>query len=216
MDGIHDMGGMHGFGPVTVGATESGEEGWEGRLQAVAMLSRSFSRSGVEQTPPDVYLASTYHERWITAVEERSLARGTLSSEALNRWNELFAGSDSAMPPRTENKDNVAAITALLASSEFIDHATTPRFAVHDDVQVRRMRPEVHHRCPRYLRGAVGTVEKIVGQSPVPGLKPDAASTDAIYTVRFSSVTLWGERSTAGELEYDLFIDLWERYLEAS
>jgi hypothetical protein len=37
-----------------------------------------------------------------------------------------------------------------------------------------------------------------------------------VYTVRFSSVDLFGERSGDGEPSYVLLIDLWERYLEAA
>ena len=72
MDGIHDMGGMHGFGPVDSSATHSGHEGWETRLQAAAFLARAITRGDIEAIEPATYLDSTYHERWVIAAEHRA------------------------------------------------------------------------------------------------------------------------------------------------
>ena len=38
---------------------------------------------------------------------------------------------------------------------------------------------------------------------------------EPVYTVRFSSVDLFGDQTDAGEPPYVLLIDLWEPYLEA-
>ena len=38
MDGIHDMGGMHGFGPIEVEENEPAfHEPWEGRVMGIAL-----------------------------------------------------------------------------------------------------------------------------------------------------------------------------------
>jgi nitrile hydratase len=76
------------------------------------------------------------------------------------------------------------------------------------------MRPEAHHRCPRYLRGALGEVERVLGADPVPDAD-DEDDVEPVYTVRFSSMDLFGDQTEAGEPPYVLLIDLWERYLEA-
>ena len=217
MDGIHDMGGMHGFGPVEVSAIEplpDGWEGWENRLQAVALLSGTITRPGIEAIEPATYLESTYHERWIIAAENRAVDKGKVDPDALARWRDVFATDAEAEPPRTEDPDRVARLQAMLDRSFTLPRAEGPRFAAGDRVAVKRMRPERHHRCPRYLRGAVGEVDRVPGQEPLPGTPFSAGLTEPVYTVRFHSVDLWGDRTDEGEPPYDLFIDLWESYLE--
>ena len=70
MNGIHDMGGMHGFGPVQA---EPGEPlfhaPWERRalgltlaMGATGQWNIDISRSARESLPPAIYLASSYYE----------------------------------------------------------------------------------------------------------------------------------------------------------
>ncbi len=76
MNGVHDMGGMHGFGPVDREETGSPFHApWEGRVGAMMMAlvrRRVFNldemRRAIESIPPAQYLASTYFERWLTAL----------------------------------------------------------------------------------------------------------------------------------------------------
>lgn len=215
MDGIHDMGGMHGFGPVDANATASGHEGWETRLQAVALMTRGITRAGIEALDPAVYLAATYHERWLLCAEERLVAKGAITAEALERWRHTFIEDPEAQPPRTENPANVADIDALLNRAIVLPAAEQPRFAVGDRVRVRRMRPVSHHRCPRYLRGAVGEIETVAAQDHVPGTHPGQNQAEPVYTVRFASTDLFGDHSNEGQPPYELYIDLWQSYLEA-
>ncbi|MCP3910922.1 MAG: nitrile hydratase subunit beta [Actinomycetia bacterium] len=214
MDGIHDMGGMHGFGAVDAAATESGYEGWESRLQAVAFIAGAITRGGIEQIEPIRYLDSTYHERWILCAEDRAVGKGMTDSATLERWREVFTADRQAQPPRTENADNVARVQAMIDKSFSLPPAESPTFAVGDRVRVKRMRPEPHHRCPRYLRGVVGVVEKVAARDYLPGTRFSQNLTEPVYTVRFGSVDLWGDRTEQGEPPYDLFIDQWQSYLE--
>ena len=78
-------------------------------------------------------------------------------------------------------------------------------FAVGDRVTVRRMAPEGHHRCPRYVRGVTGTVARIEGAWPHPG----DDRPEAVYSVRFANADLWGDDAEPGTVT----VDLWERYL---
>jgi len=102
----------------------------------------------------------------------------------------------------------------MLDKSFTLPAAEAPQFAVGERVRVNRMRPEPHHRCPRYLRGVVGEVEKVPAQDFLPGTPFSANLVEPVYTVRFNSVDLWGDRTGQGEPPYDLFIDLWQTYLE--
>lgn len=214
MDGVHDMGGMHGFGPVDAAATDSGHEGWESRLQALAFLSGGITRAGIEAIDPAKYLNSTYHERWVICAERRLVDKGKATTDQLDRWREIFESDAAAQPPRTEDPANVATVQAMLDKSFTLPAAEAPQFAVGERVRVNRMRPEPHHRCPRYLRGVVGEVEKVPAQDFLPGTPFSANLVEPVYTVRFNSVDLWGDRTGQGEPPYDLFIDLWQTYLE--
>ncbi|MCP5025024.1 MAG: nitrile hydratase subunit beta [Actinomycetia bacterium] len=214
MDGVHDMGGMHGFGAVDTAAADSGHEGWESRLQAVAFMAGAITRAGIEEIEPVAYLDSTYHERWIVCAEGRAVGKGMTDEATLERWREVFAADATAQPPRREDPANVAAVQAMLDKSFSLAPAESPRFAVGDRVRVKRMRPEPHHRSPRYIRGAVGVVEKVAAQDYLPGTRYSENLTEPVYTVRFNSVDLWGDRTEQGEPPYDLFIDQWETYLE--
>ena len=76
---------------------------------------------------------------------------------------------------------------------------------------VRRIWDEHHHhRCPRYVRGARGVVERVIGASEVPD-GPALGGTEVEYTVGFTSSDLW---EVEGEPPFSLFIDLYEHYLE--
>jgi nitrile hydratase len=215
MDGIHDMGGMAGFGPIDVAADASGREGWEARLQAVALLSGGMSRPGIEAIPPAQYLASGYAEKWLVCAEQRLLGDGVIEAEALDRWRAELSTDPTRQLPRIDAPEAVPGLVAALATTPLMAEATAPRFAVGDRVRVRRMRPVGHHRCPRYVRGAVGVIERIAGAEHQPPAEPGGAlgSSEAVYTVQFDSRELWGER--ADEPEFDLLIDLWESYLGA-
>jgi nitrile hydratase len=84
---VHDMGGQTGFGPVPV--AEDGEPpfaaDWEARVYALAtMLCRRgvFNsdelRNAIERLPPEQYLAASYYERWLYALEVLVAEKGVL------------------------------------------------------------------------------------------------------------------------------------------
>jgi nitrile hydratase len=211
VDGIHDMGGMHGFGPVV---PEPGEPvfhaPWEGRTFGLALvtgatrLQTGSSRARIEAMPPAAYLASSYYERWGVALEHGLVAAGTLTIDEIDER----AATQGAEPTRSErtSPDLVAAVPTFLDSPQPTSGvAVDSAFAVGDRVTVRRMAPEGHHRCPRYVRGATGTVTHVAGGWPPPGHD----TPEAVCTVRFAMSDLWGADAEPGHLH----IDLWERYL---
>jgi nitrile hydratase subunit beta len=82
---VHDMGGQTGFGPVPV--SEDGEPAfsadWEARVYALAALLRRRGlfnddelRDAIERLPPADYLAASYYERWLAAIEALVDRRG--------------------------------------------------------------------------------------------------------------------------------------------
>src|ERR1700694_3551765 len=77
VNGVHDLGGSHGHGPVVAepGGTVF-HQPWEGRVYAMMSLCRQRGlfnldemRNAIEHMPPAEYLASSYYERWLSALE---------------------------------------------------------------------------------------------------------------------------------------------------
>src|SRR4029453_12358627 len=86
MDGIHDLGGMHGFGAVVAPGGEAPyHERWEARVFALVQLvdlegleAGPGNRATIEEMDPVDYLAASYYERWLWGVEQGLLRKGTI------------------------------------------------------------------------------------------------------------------------------------------
>jgi hypothetical protein len=100
MDGVHDMGGMHGFGKVEPEKDEPVfHDDWEARTFALcgAMLytgawcvdQRRFAR---EQLPPDVYLSSSYYKKWALGLEKQLAELGLAGRDELAAGHALRPG----------------------------------------------------------------------------------------------------------------------------
>ncbi|HEX2565202.1 MAG TPA: nitrile hydratase subunit beta [Acidimicrobiales bacterium] len=216
MDGVHDMGGMHGFGAVLRDPSERAlaeptfHERWEGRTFGLVVatsakgLRTGSTRPAIEKIGPASYLASAYYERWARGVEAALVAGGSLTAAEIDLRSATVGGE----PTRSQATDPelAAAIRGFLnRPSPTSGEPVAAAFAVGDRVTVRRMAPVGHHRCPRYVRGVTGTVERMNGGWP----HPDADTPEAVYRVRFDMGDLWGDDAEPGAL----YIDLWERYL---
>ena len=88
MNGLHDMGGLHGFGRVEV---EAGEpvfhEPWEARVFGIVQcLGRSnidAGRRSIERLDPVTYLRNGYYGRWLAALERALRDTGIVEDEEL-------------------------------------------------------------------------------------------------------------------------------------
>jgi nitrile hydratase len=203
---------MQGFGPVTwPGASAPYHEDWEARIFAISMIAaveglrRNNGRANREEMPPAEYLAAGYFERWVYSTERGLLENGIVTKAEVDAMVErLRAGASS---PRSSNPEQAERVLAAIADVPTLPPATNPTFAVGDRVRVRRMRPAGHNRCPRYLRGAEGVVERVQCQDTRPG-----AGEEPVYAVAFASADLWGPDADRGAV----IADLWEGYLEAA
>ena len=91
MNGVHDMGGMHGFGPVVAEADEPVFHAeWERRAFALTLAAGflgewniDMSRFAREQMPPAESLGASYYEHWLWGLEHLLVARGLLTREEL-------------------------------------------------------------------------------------------------------------------------------------
>jgi nitrile hydratase subunit beta len=220
MDGVHDMGGMHGFGPVVVeGGDEVFHEEWEARVFALSHLSNvrglvggPGGRAVQESMNPARYLEASYYERWLWSAERRLEAKGTIVPGEVEAMMARLSATET--PPTAADPELAAeAIRELREGPPAMGIAVSPRFAPGDRVRVRRMHPGGHTRCPRYVRGAVGVVERVQGVDWLPDRAAYGLPTEPepVYAVAFASQELWGE---SDEPPWTVLLDLFETYLE--
>ena len=210
MNGIHDMGGMHGMGPIRPEKNEPVfHENWEGRMFALGTVLEGVNRQNVERIPPDEYLRLSYYERWLTALEGELLRAGTVTPEEMER------GKAAGRAKTAAHVLTAAEVPAMVANGDPSrpEVAVEPQFHPGQRVRARNMHPVHHTRIPRYVRGRVGTVERDYGVFEFPdtsvmglGQKPQH-----VYSVRFAARELWGEQAA---LRDSVYVDMWDDYLD--
>ena len=223
MNGVHDMGGQQGFGPVLLEEKEPlFHAPWESRAMAITVAMGAsgqwnidLSRAARESLPPAIYLSSSYYEIWIRALEKLMLERGMVTQA------ELTSGEQSTPPVQVSKvltKDSVnAALKAGSPTERPIDQPAL--FKVGQKVRARNMHPQGHTRLPRYVRGHVGTVVSLHGGHVFPdghtlrATPPFNVPVQWLYTVVFDGPTLWGQHS---DPTLEVTVDAWESYLEAT
>jgi len=216
MDGIHDLGGMDGFGKVDAELDEpTFHAAWEGRVMAMqrAMMyagawNIDMLRYAQERLPPQVYLEVSYYERWLLATEVNSVDRDCCDTD------ELAAGHSLRPAKPLPRKLTAAMVDAGLVRGGYARPAPrTARYAPGERVRAKNIHPATHTRLPRYARGHVGIVERVHGCH----VFPDSASINLgdnpqwLYTVRFDGPELWGPDT---DPTVSVSIDAFEPYLE--
>jgi nitrile hydratase len=193
MDGIHDLGGMHGFGPVEIEPHEPlFHAPWEGRvfaLSGVAIAAAGHNvdkfRHAIERIDPVTYLTAGYYGRWLRAIE-------TLLSDA----------GEIGRPAGQVGRRSVRR-----------DAPRAPRFRAGDPVRARNLHPPGHTRLPRYARGKRGRIEAVYDAYVFPDTNAHDRGEDPqhVYCVAFAGEELWGADAEPGTVVH---LDLFEPYLE--
>ena len=217
MNGVHDMGGMHGFGPVVYDPNEPVfHAAWEARVRGMVQLMAAWGRvnidSGrhsIERLPPVDYLRYTYFEKWFDALISRLVDAGQIAPEELATGHKAD-DAPIATPPIVGD----AAVTMLTSGYSYERTIQTqPRFAAGDRVRARTINPEGHTRLPRYARGRSGIVETYHGAHVFPDTNAhfQGEAPQPLYTVRFTARELWGDAAHSADT---VSLDLWEDYLD--
>ena len=221
MNGVHDMGGLQCFGPVTPEANEPAFHApWEKRALALTLAMGAtgqwnidLSRSARESLSAPVYLGASYYEIWIAALCRLLAERGLVGAD------ELAAGR-ALHPPRPVARvlraGEVAAVLARGAPTER-PAPSAPRHAVGDRVRTWAGDVPHHTRLPRYVRGRTGTVVAHHGAHVFADAHASGRGEmpQHLYTVAFEGRELWpdaADRAEAGALVVS--VDAWEPYLE--
>jgi nitrile hydratase beta subunit len=197
MDGMHDLGGKQGFGPVRhVPDAPAFHAAWERRVNAMYSLAVKLGifnmdeyRHAIERMEPRHYLGAGYYERTLTSLATLCVEKGVVPhAELEQRAGGAFPLALPAAPGRT----NVAGREG---------------YAIGDRVRVRTDLVAGHVRLPAYIRGKTGVV---VGESPLYPF-PDAhahgveAADEPTYDVRFDALELWPDAAEPAFVHVGVF-----------
>jgi nitrile hydratase subunit beta len=217
MNGVHDMGGMHGMGPIQYEKDEPVfPEPWEARVFGLNRAVRAWSkwtgdasRHAVELIPAPEYLRMSYYEQRLHALVELMVKSG-LVTRAEAESGKPAPGSAKATPALVAGDVPGMVAKGKPAAREV---PVPARFAVGQPVRARNVHPTGHTRLPRYVRGKPGTIYLDHGVHVFPDTNAHSLGENPqhLYSVRFAARDLWGEQASARTAVY---LDLWDDYLE--
>jgi len=217
MDGIHDLGGKHGFGPVrtqdSLPGNQAGfKEPWEAKVMAIlralpaagALQNSDQFRHSVERIDPAAYLTHGYYGRWLGGLETLLAEAGIVSTADID----AKAGNRASAARPASNPVQVP-LAGLGAQREL---SQAPKFELGQRVVTHNRASLGHTRLPAYARGRTGTITaqhqgwvlpdtNAMGQGECPC---------HFYTVCFSGEELWGPNAEPG---LEVSLDLFEPYL---
>lgn len=217
MDGIHDCGGMDGFGPVRPSDAEPVfRREWQRRvfglvsaLDAHGFWNQDKFRHAIERMPAGDHLAASYYERWLSAVETLLIEKAICTKAELTGERETgrrvvdTAGATLAAEdvPRTIRK----------GLSHRREGGGAPRWNVGGEIVTGHPSGPGHTRLPRYARGRRGTITHHLGLF----LFNDRAASghdevQHLYIARFPGRELWGSAASAND---SVCLSLWEPHI---
>ncbi len=214
MNGVHDMGGMHGFGRIPYQENDAAfHHHWERRVWGLCQgatypewANLDQGRFALERMPPALYLSYGYFERWLYGLTLTLLEGALVTLDEVERG-EARAGS--------EPRDDAAGpeIADPYAHSSYRREVEArPRFAVGERVRTANLHPPGHTRLPRYARDKAGHVHRHHGAQVLPDANAHGRgeSPTHLYTVAFPARALWGPGASGKDR---VFLNVWECHL---
>jgi nitrile hydratase len=206
MNGVHDMGGMHGLGPIAPDPNEPlFHEPWEARALALVLAAGAWGRWSLdasrhqrERIPGPDYLRMSYYEKWIEGLEGVLIAANLVTAEEI-----ATAKPDPAAPKATPplTADRVAEVLARGGPANRPSDRIA-KWRIGDPVRARNINPLGHTRLPRYARGHLGAITWVHGAHVFPDTNAHGLG---------EQPELWGPEAQSRGAVY---LDLWEAYLE--
>ncbi len=216
MNGVHDMGGMHGFGRIHYEKNQRPfHHEWERRVWGMSLGSTypdganlDAERHTTERIPPALYLSYSYFERWLYSLTTTLLEGGLVTVDEVTSGKASTGAtprSDAACPERVDP----------YARSEYRrDIDAAPGFKIGDRVRTGNPHPSGHTRLPRYAREKHGRIHLHHGAHVLPDANAHGKGEcpTHLYTVAFAARDLWGPEASARD---KVFLDIWECHLES-
>lgn len=225
MNSTHDIGGIDGLGPIVAEFDEPAfHEEWERHIFAVflnvmcqGIANVDENRHAMESMGSAHYLASSYYEHWLAAMETMLVRKGVITEEerkerveALKAHPELFS-----RPPVEPDDELAESLREIIRTGgpTLRDPDAFGVFEIGQEVCTINHHPKGHTRLPRYARATRGTVVARHGAHVYPDSHAHllGEAPEPLYTVEFKAYELWGE--VRGNQRDAVRIDLWESYL---
>jgi len=217
MNGGQDLGGVHGFGPVEPEQNEPVfHADWEKRAFALTLAMGTpggwnidMARFSRENRQPAEYLSMSYYQLWLAGLEALLKERDLVNDD------EIVVGH-ALQPPKPVTRilspGDVAQVLYRGGPTER-ETNTKARFKAGDTVRAKNINPLTHTRLPRYVRGHLGQIERVIGCHVFPDSNAVGRGENPqwLYTVRFQARELWGE---GADPSVTFSVDAWEPYLE--
>jgi nitrile hydratase beta subunit len=216
MNGAQDLGGMDGFGPVVPEPNEPVFHAeWEKRAFALTLAmgipggwNIDMSRFARENRPPGEYLAMSYYQIWFAALETMLKQRGLVADD------EIDAGHSLHTPKPVKHTLSPQDVAKMLHRGGPTERETNTQaaFKAGDRARTKNINPVTHTRLPRYVRGHMGVIERVIGCHVFPDSNALGTGENPqwLYTVRFDGRELWGPD---GDPSVQVSVDAWEPYL---
>jgi len=223
MNGVHDLGGMDGMGPVHPTAWEPVYHAeWEKAAFSffpfcarAGMFGLDEFRRHLEQLHPVHYLTSWYYEHWLEAAEAIGKEKGFWTADELHERAAYYLEyPDAPLPPHDD--------PALVEFAQWAvengfptqrESAAQAQFSVGDRVRIDNTMPRRHHRRPRYSMGQIGEIILHHGTHVFPDTTGNgkAETSEHLYTVKLRQADLFGEQDA--DPNACQMVDMWEPYL---
>jgi nitrile hydratase subunit beta len=219
MNGIHDLGGIAGFGPVLAEENEPVfHEDWQRRVFAINLAALAFvgpidrARHAIERMNALDYLTTGYYEHWLAGTVTLVREFGYATAEEFESGR---SARSLALPHPAPTAEMIEGLVRGGAPASRDSANREPAFAVGDRVRARTFETAGHTRLARYVRGRTGVVTACHGCHVFPDTNAHdrGENPQPLYSVRFEARELWGDNVTRKDCVH---VDLWEDYLEAT
>ena len=217
MNSMHDMGGMHGMGPIEHEKHEPVFHAlWEAKAFALTRAMGAWrkwnidaSRHQRELIPAADYLRMSYYEKWIAGLEELMVQKGLVTRA------ELQSGKPATDSIKSTPPLQAAHVPSMIGSGARAsrDVAVAPRFKAGQHVRTLNIHPTGHTRLPRYARGKTGVIVRDHGVFVFPDTNAhfEGEKPQHVYSVCFAARELWGDQANERD---GIYLDLWDDYLK--
>ena len=218
MDGIHDLGGKQGFGPIDVTEPEEPFHApWEARSHAIA---RTVARPPTwtidrfrfvrECIAPVDYLTRPYFDQWAQTYAALMIWSGLATIDELASGHSVSGVAGLGEP----SLPGVAGVVHKASFKRYDDpNGPAAVYRVGSRVRTNSVGSTGHTRLPGYLRGHLGKIIASHGPHVLPDANAHGSKRyEPLYTVAFEAAELWPE--AAGHRD-TVYADLWESYLVA-
>ena len=221
MDGIHDLGGKQGYGPIDVDEVVTPfHHDWEAREWGIAQSARTpgitidWWRHCRELIAPEDYLARPYFDSWAQTDFSTYIEAGWFKVEEIGKADALQNdGTDDGPPAAALTLAQVLQEDRRKAHRFDAEIDAEPKFSVGQQVRTASHGHAGHTRLPQYVRDRRGTIQVCNGAHVFPDLSAQGVEVHRYcYSVMFTADELWAEAEGSHDKVY---LDLWESYLTA-